>query len=221
MKILAHRGYWEKPEEKNTLGAVYAAMEHGYGFESDIRDYCGKLVISHDIASVSSPEAEDVIKALQKYQDKFCFAINIKADGLEGILKQLLEYYHISNYFTFDMSVPQMAAYAQAGLNFFTRKSEFETEPAMYQKASGVWVDAFEDASFITEGLLHQYIHDGKTVCLVSPDLHGRPCEGFWGRLKKFEIDFSSLYLCTDKPDAAKEFFEKELDGNNDKSSNF
>lgn len=210
MKILAHRGYWKTPEEKNTLDALCAAMKKGYGFESDIRDYCEKLVISHNMADASSPDAKEVLKELEQYQDQCCFAINIKADGLEEQLKQLLEHYHICHYFTFDMSVPQMIAYAQAGLSFFTRRSEYETEPVLYQEASGVWVDAFEDDSFITAELLNKYIYDGKAVCLVSPDLHGRPYCQFWSRLKKFNMNLDRLFLCTDLPDAADEFFKKE-----------
>lgn len=212
MRILAHRGYWKEEKEKNTLSAIKAALENGYGFESDIRDYCEKLVISHNIASAGSPDAEKVIALLQEYQDKYCFAINIKADGLIESLKLLLERYHISNYFTFDMSVPQMLEYKQAGLSFFTRKSEFEPEPVMYSEATGIWIDAFEDDSWITSRLIKKYLDDEKIVCIVSPDLHGKSNDIFWNRLKNFEIGFENIYLCTDHPDEAKKFFEKELD---------
>lgn len=212
MRILAHRGYWKEEKEKNTLNAIKAALENGYGFESDIRDYCEKLVISHNIASASSPDAEKVMSMLHEHQDKYCFAINIKADGLIEPLKLLLKRYHISNYFTFDMSVPQMIEYKQAGLSFFTRKSEFEPEPVMYAEATGIWVDAFEDDSWITSSLLNKYLADGKIVCIVSPDLHGKSNIIFWNRLKNFDIGFENVYLCTDQPDEAKKFFEKELD---------
>ena len=51
MKILAHRGAWNTSDEKNTVLAIKRAFCHGWGIETDVRDYCGKLVISHDIAS--------------------------------------------------------------------------------------------------------------------------------------------------------------------------
>lgn len=221
MRILAHRGYWKTEREKNTLRSIQAALENGYGFESDIRDYCEKLVISHNVASACSPEAEKVMALLHEYQDKYCFAINIKADGLIDALKYLLKYYEISNYFTFDMSIPQMLEYKQSELCFFTRKSEFEPEPVMYSDAAGIWVDAFEDDSWITGNLLKKYLDDGKKICIVSPDLHGKSNHTFWNRLKNFKIGFENVYLCTDHPDEAKIFFEKELDEINDKSSNF
>ena len=49
MKIIAHRGFWKKPEKQNTLGAFYAAIKKGFGIETDVRDYKGKLVISHNV----------------------------------------------------------------------------------------------------------------------------------------------------------------------------
>ena len=91
MKILAHRGLWNSPEEKNSFAALTRAVEHGFGFESDVRDYRGRLVISHDIADENSPALEDVLKLLAATGDKFCFAINIKSDGLAHALKSSLE----------------------------------------------------------------------------------------------------------------------------------
>ncbi|MBR5913839.1 MAG: hypothetical protein IKZ58_05715 [Selenomonadaceae bacterium] len=64
MKILCHRGAWSVDVEKNSLSAMKKAVALGYGFESDIRDYRGNLVISHDIADEKSPLAEEVFKVL-------------------------------------------------------------------------------------------------------------------------------------------------------------
>ena len=82
MIILAHRGYWKKAVEKNTEKALKKAFEKGYGIESDIRDYDQKLVISHDPANSSNMPAEALFEELLKYDNKLCFALNIKADGL-------------------------------------------------------------------------------------------------------------------------------------------
>ena len=82
MIILAHRGYWKKLSERNTEEALKKAFSKGYGIESDIRDYDGKLVISHDPANKNCMAAEELFKELTKYDNKLCFAINIKADGL-------------------------------------------------------------------------------------------------------------------------------------------
>ena len=208
MVILSHRGLWKKQSEKNTFLSIQRSLEEGFGFESDIRDYLGRLVISHNIAEDDSPDAQEVFSLMQKYQDQYCFAINIKADGLTELLSDALKRWNLKNYFCFDMSVPQMIEYRDKGLRFFTRQSEFETYPPVLLKdASGVWLDAFEGAEWLTEKLIYQYLSLGKQVCLVSPDLHGRSHNPFWKWLLDLEIQSDDIMLCTDRPIDAKVFF--------------
>lgn len=212
MKILSHRGLWTLPEERNTHSALKKSLDHGFGFESDIRDYNGKLVISHDPAGPENlGSAEAVFQLLQDYEDRYCFAINIKADGVGNILAETLKSHHLNNYFCFDMSVPQMIEYANAGIRFFTRKSEYEPGvPVLLDQAAGVWIDAFQDETWITQELLETYLAQGKAVCLVSPELHARKPLAFWQRLKDSKIPTDDLILCTDLPREAKDFFEGE-----------
>lgn len=212
MQILAHRGYWNSNIPPNSPLSLRTALENGYGFESDVRDYMGRMVISHNIADASCQDAEEVFKWLSEYGDRYCFAINIKADGLKEILIEYFDRYNIKNYFLFDMSVPQMVEFAEMGLRFFTRRSEYETEPVMYEQAAGVWTDGFKRIDWITEELLRKYISDGKEVCLVSPDLHGKTdYKLFWDKLRCWNIDFSKVLLCTDHPDEAREFFKDKI----------
>ena len=46
MKIIAHRGFWIKDSEKNTVKAFERALENGFGIETDLRDYNQKIVAS-------------------------------------------------------------------------------------------------------------------------------------------------------------------------------
>lgn len=207
MEILAHRGYWNAKLTQNSLKSFSEALRKGYGFESDLRDYMGNLVISHDIANSNAPNCEDVFAMLNKYGDKHCFAINIKADGLDNLLLEKLSKYKINNYFTFDMSIPQMLEYRSKGITYFTRQSEYEPKPALYKDAAGVWLDSFEDDSWITQNLIIEHQEKEKMLCIVSPELHKRERLSFWKRLGAFAIDFSKIKLCTDFPDEAKIFF--------------
>lgn len=208
MQILAHRGYWNEIIPCNSPMALKSAVEKGYGFESDVRDYIGRIVVSHNVADASCQDAEEIFKLLSDYGDRFCFAINIKADGLKDMLKGCLERYTIKNYFLFDMSVPQMVEFAEMGLRFFTRQSEYEIIPVMYEQAAGVWMDGFKNTDWISEELLKNHISCGKEVCIVSPDLHNNSdYKLFWDKLKGWNIDFTKVFLCTDHPDEAREFF--------------
>lgn len=210
MIILAHRGYWKKISEKNTEVALKKAFKKGYGIESDIRDYDGKLVISHDPANKNCMPAEELFRELSKYNNEFCFAINIKADGLGEELSKLLKENNIENYFCFDMSIPQMIYYCENNFNVFTRQSEYEIEPlSLYKESQGVWIDAFYDDSWITEKLISKHITNGKKICLVSPELHSLPYLEFWKKLRSFNVDYSKVILCTDVPDEANKFFNK------------
>ena len=210
MIILAHRGYWNNLKERNSLQALRKALESGFGFESDVRDYKEKLVISHNIADSSSPDAEEVFKWLYEFRDKYTFAINIKADGLKDILHGFIRLYGITNYFLFDMSVPQMVEFREMGLKYFSRQSEVEPRPCMYDDASGVWVDGFYSTDWITKDLLETHIKNGKEICLVSPDLHGKEnYKDFWQKIKSFNVDTKYTMLCTDHPQEAREFFNE------------
>ncbi len=209
-RILAHRGYWNNNIEKNSLEAIRTALRCGYGFETDLRDFNGEMVISHNIADESCPNAADVFKFLHDYNDRYTFAVNIKADGLKDLLKRNIEEYGITNYFLFDMSVPQMIEFKECGLRFFTRQSEVEQYPSMYDDASGVWIDGFWSTKWITKELITKHLDEGKEVCLVSPELHGRnDYKDFWKALKGYNIDFGKVLLCTDLPDEAKEYFNE------------
>ena len=209
MEILCHRGYWKEENERNTIKSIRAALESGRGIESDIRDLDKMLVISHDLPDKQSPMAEEVFKLMAEYENKYCFAINIKSDGLKDILMEQLQKYHIVNYFVFDMSVPQIIEYQEKGIRYYTRQSEYEKQPVLYREAAGVWIDAFEDDSWITEELIYEHQKNGKKICVVSPDLHQRDNIIFWNRLLTFKINWQEIMLCTDYPDDAISFFEK------------
>lgn len=207
MEILAHRGYWSKDAAGNSPEALREALRRGYGMESDVRDFDGRLVISHNAAGRCSPPLSDTLRLLAAYQNKRCFAVNIKADGLGAMLKDALEQEHVENYFTFDMSVPQMVEYRDRGLIYFTRQSDVEERPVLYEDAAGVWLDSFHDDGFIDGALLSAHIAHGKKVCVVSPELHQKAHLPLWRRLRDSRADETKIMLCTDRPDEAAAFF--------------
>lgn len=205
MKILSHRGLWKTAEEKNSRKAFIRSFSAGYGTETDVRDICGKLVISHDMPQGNEITFEEVLQIMEGRN--LPLAINIKADGLIEPLLELLNRYHHTNYFTFDMSIPDLVVQTKRGAKVFTGQSDIMPTPVLLDKCYGIWLDAFfsdwYDSEFI-DGLLS----NGKQLCVVSADLHKRDPIPQWKKIKRslfFERD--SLMLCTDMPDKAKEFF--------------
>ncbi len=206
MEIIAHRGFWKETNERNTMVALKRAADSGIGTETDFRDYMEKLVVSHNVADANSPLAEEFFKL---YQGTKCtLALNVKADGIQGLLKELLTKYDIENYFCFDMSIPDTLGYIDNGLKFFVRQSEYENINSLYEKADGVWVDGFVDDKWITKDLILDHRSKSKKVCIVSSDLHSRDHSILWRELKDKEIlEDAGVILCTDYPDKAKEYF--------------
>jgi hypothetical protein len=208
MEIISHRGYWHSPEEKNTSIAFQRSFSLGFGTETDFRDCGGQLVISHDPAHGGALPVADVLAKLAAINRTLPLAINIKADGLQEMIKAALTAAHIENYFLFDMSVPDALQSLKAGLRCYTRHSDVELHPPFYAQAAGVWLDAFAGEEWITDDVLGAHLRAGKKVCLVSPELHRRPHAAFWRRLKAspFSVD-TQLTLCTDLPEEARGFF--------------
>jgi len=209
MKIISHRGAWNTSEEKNTVTAFEHSFKNDFGTETDIRDYKGKLVIAHDMATEDSLPVSSFFEIFNSYNPGLPLALNIKADGLQKPLVELLEQYDIKNYFFFDMSVPDTLGYRQNNLDFYTRQSEYEPQPALYDDAKGIWLDCFTGIWY-DEELIWQHMNNNKTVALVSPDLHKRSHTEFWQFLKSTGLsDAENLLLCTDFPFEAREFFNK------------
>jgi len=207
MIILSHRGYWKTVEEKNTPEAFARSFELGFGTETDVRDCAGELVISHDPPRQNALSCADFFDLYRKFSGKLPLALNIKADGLQSLLSAQLERSGITDYFMFDMSVPDAWVCVQQGLRVFTRQSEFEREPSLYAESAGVWIDCFF-SDWVDERTIEMHLNARKQVCLVSPDLHRREHESFWENLSKMAAcESSDLMICTDYPEQAREFF--------------
>ena len=204
MKIISHRGFWHTPSEKNTETAFYRSFALGFGTETDVRDCMGELVISHDMPRGEEMTLTTLLALMGK--DQQLLAINIKADGLAKLLCKTMSDYHRANWFVFDMSIPDTREHLVVGNPVFARMSEVEQNPVWFDRVEGVWLDSFENEWFdlaLISGLLNQ----GKRVCVVSSELHGREYTSLWTKLLPLATA-DLLILCTDFPVKAKEFFE-------------
>jgi glycerophosphoryl diester phosphodiesterase len=207
MKIISHRGFWVKPDEKNSEFAFERSFSLGFGVETDIRDSNQELVVSHDMPAGGELALERLLERAVSVigHEHLTLALNIKSDGLSQTLSNILAKFSGLDCFVFDMAIPDMRGYFEVGIPVFTRLSEYETAPVWLERSAGVWLDAF-DSEWYTSGLIDDFRNLNKRVCIVSPELHGRPHQALWQILKPYSTD-GMISLCTDFPTEAGVFF--------------
>ena len=215
IQIISHRGYWQKDNEKNTMIAFSRSLINNYGIETDLRDRNGEIIISHDIQiDQNILYFKEFLLLYRDSKKNVPLFLNIKSDGIMKIIKNNLNLYHISNYYLFDMSIPETKIYAEDScMNFITRISDIEKYPMFINESKGFWIDSFygnyPDFAYLDTFLNSKYI-----FCFVSPELHSRSEMEFWIMLKKWikkrNICSDRVLLCTDKPKAACLFFNHE-----------
>jgi hypothetical protein len=205
--VLAHRGYWRAPSERNSLAAFRRAFQSGYGAEIDVRDLDGELVVSHDPPLRGALALADVVDALTCSGSAGVLAVNVKADGLHARLAQALAHLDATQWFAFDMSVPDALGYVRAGLPTFTRHSDVEPDPVLLKDACGVWLDDF-GGGWLAEEQIAAHLAAGRRVAVVSPELHGRDHLRVWEDWRSWQAwSDPRVSLCTDHPLEAHEVF--------------
>lgn len=203
MLVLSHRGYWLNAAEKNTTAAFERSFQLGFGTETDLRDLGGALVVSHDPPADGALSIDALLATYFAHDNRLPLAINVKSDGLQSMLCQVLENRGPANYFVFDMAVPDALGWLRRGVPAFTRQSELESQPAFYSQAAGVWLDSFF-GEWWDAATVRGHLNAGKNVCIVSPELHGREPRAAWEKLATFDFrNDPRVMICTDYPEAA------------------
>lgn len=208
MKIISHRGYWHSSSEKNSITAFNRSFSLGYGTETDVRDCCGDLYISHDMALGTEMRLDELLAIARTtvLGEPLTLALNIKADGLAVALANQIRVNPDLDCFVFDMAVPDMRSYFQAGVPVFTRMSEVERVPVWLDQAAGVWLDSFGPEWYVADDI-YALLDQGKRVCVVSAELHGRANQALWELLLPLS-HLDSIILCTDMPEMASHYFQ-------------
>jgi hypothetical protein len=192
MKIIAHR--------KNTISDLNTTPSK-YGIEVDIRSRADQLIIHHD-PFVNGELFEEWIKYFQHKT----LILNVKEEGLEERLIEVMQSKGITDYFFLDQSFPFLIKWTKLGFNkSAVRVSEFEsidTALTLAGRASWIWVDCFShfplsksDALRLTEA--------GFKLCLVSPELQGFDADIEIPKLNDTlaERNIIADAVCTKRPD--------------------
>lgn len=207
--ILAHRGYWSQDVEKNSFEAFKRALDAGFGIETDFRDCKGAIVVSHDPPEGNVLSAKALLELYAASGMEGRLALNIKADGLQYALSQLLSAtgIPIDNCFAFDMAVPDALDYIVNEFPIYTRLSEYEDRAPFLDLAAGVWVDNFT-GRFAQVDAAKLLLTKGNRVCIVSSEVHKRDQNALWNKIAAAGLHKHPFFeLCTDFPDDAHNFF--------------
>ena len=203
MNIICHRGFWVTPEEKNSTTAFMRAFNLGLGTETDIRDLNGEIVISHDLPSSGVMTFGNFLNSVPK---NLTLALNVKSDGIaRKAIDELTKANH-HNFFFFDMSVPDMLDYLRQSTPTALRLSEFEPwVEGLASQSDIIWLDMFESLWYDHNDIA-RLIEAGKSVFIVSAELHGKDNNAQWELLKPLK-SYSEITLCTDHPIEALTYF--------------
>ena len=163
MKLIAHR--------RNTLAELRATPIE-YGVEVDIRSVGERLIMHHD----PFVDGEDFIAWLAHYRHG-TLILNVKEEGLEQRLLNLMAEQGIEDFFFLDQSFPYLVKTARQGeRRCAARVSEFEsieTVLTLSGMIDWVWVDCFSRFP-LTGAEAGKLKALGFQLCLVSPELQGR-----------------------------------------------
>lgn len=192
MKLIAHR--------RNTLSELLSTPTR-FGVEVDIRSYGSKLVIHHDPFT----EGESFNEWIAAYRHG-TLILNVKEEGLEVRLIDLMKSHGIDDYFFLDQSFPFLVKWAEAGEHrCAVRVSEFEnidTALSLSGKVDWIWVDCFNYFPLRAEDAM-RLKGAGFKLCLVSPELQNRNAEIEIPRLADMLITrgIQADAVCTKRPD--------------------
>jgi len=192
VKLISHR--------RNTLAELRATPSN-YGVEVDIRSQGKDLVIHHDPFVAGEP-FEDWFRAYQHGT----LILNVKEEGLEGRLIELMKSRGFDDYFFLDQSFPYLVKWSRAGEHrCAVRVSEFEsveTAMTLAGKVDWVWVDCFTKFP-LTHEESRQLQQVGFKLCLVSPELQGRDANSEIPRLIELihQLGIVAQAVCTKRPD--------------------
>lgn len=168
MNFIAHR--------VNTINEL-KDLPSNLGVELDLRDYGGRLIIQHD----PFKDGEDFEEYLKFYKHG-TMILNVKSERIEHRILELITKFGVKDYFFLDSSFPMIHLLSSKGeRNIALRFSEFEgldTILSMQGRVNWVWVDCFTRLPIDIDSF-KILKNAGYQLCLVSPELQGRPDDIF------------------------------------------
>jgi len=192
MKIYEHR-----INQMNKLRAVNPDR----GVEIDIRSSNCNIVLAHD--PFTSGELFSEWLKCWKGQS---LILNVKEEGLEESILELLKNYDVKDFFFLDQSYPSIRRLINLGISkLATRVSDFEDiNTAIKSGSEWIWLDSFTGNWNYLPDTLKLINGMGHKTCLVSPELQRTDSEIELKELKEL-IKVNNLEItavCTKHPES-------------------
>ena len=172
-----------------------------FGVEVDLRTNHNQIILQHDPFS----EGEVFTDWIKNFDHK-TLILNVKEDGLEKEIINILKENSIEDFFFLDLSFPFLVKTAISGeTRIASRVSEFEsleTIEKIKDLISWVWIDYFSYFPLKESDLIR--IKDlGLRTCIVSPELQGFDPQNEVSKIKDCIINYRDLFdaVCTKYPE--------------------
>jgi hypothetical protein len=206
IRIVAHRGLWQDKKDQNSLHSIRAALDAGFGVETDLWAIGANGLIAHDYPSSTSGLPDLLTVLTLDHRKSALLALNVKSDGMTSLLcrEDIAPHLKTWDWFAFDMSIPETVRLSAANVPFVRRVSDYEPPPTNLL-GIGYWVDCYS-------GQYPDFATDDKLTVFVSPELHGFDPEPAWEELKTLDGPSLNLAICTDFPQEASQFFRASHD---------
>lgn len=167
------------------------------GIELDLRYEDKNIILQHEPF-----ETGELFTDFLKFYRHQLIILNVKSEGIESKILEILNQHQIKNYFFLDLSLPFLVKYAREGeKNIAIRFSEFEPLEFVLSFAGlldWIWVDCFTKMPLNESN--YAILKKHFKICLVSPELQNHPKENiltYKKQLKNFQIDA----VCTKFPE--------------------
>lgn len=162
------------------------STSNNLGVEIDIRTFGSDLILQHE-PFVSGTRLEDWLAHFNHQM----LIVNVKEDGLESSILDLMEKFEIKDFFFLDQSMPSLYKVSQLYPNYCAaRISDIESiETVLKTNAGWVWFDSHSgDWDFIKRSFIELSKLKIKK-CLMSPEL----------QRFDYELEISTLKLIIDE----------------------
>ncbi len=167
------------------------------GVELDLREAGGEVILQHD----PFKSGESFEEYLKHYRHGLMI-LNIKSEGIEERVSELVKKNGVKSYFFLDTAFPAMMKLIREGEKHIAARFS-EHEPiegclALKGRVEWVWVDCFTRLPFTPQS--YALLKPHFKLCLVSPELQQHPKEmiaDFKKELKVYPVDA----VCTKYPE--------------------